>query len=279
LNYRHAFHAGNFADVFKHLVLVALLEALKRKEKGFAYFETHAGAGRYDLRDPAVQKTAEYRDGIGRLWRAASADPLTTAYLAAVRGVNRGPALRVYPGSPRIARALVRPQDRLGLAEREPGECARLAREFARDRQVRVECGDGYARLDAWLPPPEARGLVLLDPPYESAGEWRTVGEAVVAAHRRWSTGVYALWYPLKAGAPVARLKQALEASGVRRILVAELEVWPNDTPFRLNGCGMAMINPPWRVDEELERALPPLSGQLRQGPRATARVEWLVPE
>lgn len=279
MNYRHAFHAGNFADVFKHLVLVALLEGLKRKEKGFAYFETHAGAGRYDLRDPAVQKTGEYRDGIGRLWEDTSADPLVAAYLSVVRSMNRGPVLRVYPGSPRLARAVVRTQDRLQLAELEPGECARLEREFARDRQVRVACGDGYARLTAWLPPREARGLVLIDPPYESADEWRNAAAAVVAAHGRWPTGVYALWYPLKAGAPVARLRNTLETSGVRRILLAELEVWPSDTPFRLNGCAMAMINPPWRVDAELERALRPLADRLRQGPRASARVRWLVPE
>lgn len=279
MNYRHAFHAGNFADVFKHLVLVALLEGLKRKEKGFAYVETHAGAGRYDLRNPAVQKTGEYRDGIERLWRAPSADPLIAAYLAAVGSVNRGTALHVYPGSPRIARALVRPQDRLQLAELEPGECARLERDFARDGQVRVARGDGYALLGAWLPPREARGLVLIDPPYESAGEWQKVADAVVAAHRRWATGCYAVWYPLKAGAPVTRVKQALETSGMRKILVAEIEVWPGDTPFRLNGCGMAMVNPPWRVDGELERVLPPLAEQLRQGPRASARVGWLVPE
>lgn len=279
MNYRHAFRAGNFADVFKHLVLVALLEGLKRKEKGFAYFETHAGAGRYDLRDPAVQKTGEYRDGIGRLWRAPAVDPLVAAYLAAVRGVNREPALRVYPGSPRIARSLARPQDRLQLAELEPGECARLKREFARDRQVRVDCGDGYRFLGVWLPPPEARGLVLIDPPYESEEEWRRTAGAALDAHRRWATGVYAVWYPLKAGAPAARLRQAFETSGVRRILLAELEVWPADTPFRLNGCGMVVINPPWRLDGELERVLPPLAERLRQGPRAAARIGWLVPE
>jgi 23S rRNA (adenine2030-N6)-methyltransferase len=279
VNYRHAFHAGNFADVFKHLVLVALLEGLKRKEKGFAYFETHAGAGRYDLRDPAVQKTGEYRDGIARLWTEAVADPLVMAYLDTVRSVNCAPSLQVYPGSPRIARALVRPQDRIQLAELEPGECARLLREFARDRQVRVECGDGYGLLAAWLPAREGRGLVLIDPPYESAGEWHDAAAAALAAHRRWSTGIHAIWYPLKVGAPVPRLKQTLKGSGVRRILVAELEVWPGDTPFRLNGCGMAIINPPWQLDAELERVLPALAERLRQGPRAAARVEWLVPE
>lgn len=279
VNYRHAFHAGNFADVFKHLILVALIESLKRKEKGFVYFETHAGAGRYDLRDPAVRKTGEYHDGIERLWQAPPVDPLWVAYLAAVRSANRGAALRVYPGSPRIARSLVRAQDRLQLAELEPGECARLEREFARDRQVRIDCGDGLRWLGAWLPPREARGLVLIDPPYESDAEWRAVPKAMLDGHRLWATGVFAVWYPLKAGAPVARLKKALATSGVRKILVAEIEVWPADTPFRLNGCGMAVINPPWRLDAELERALPPLAERLRQGPHAAARVGWLVPE
>ncbi|OGI67082.1 MAG: hypothetical protein A2W18_06695 [Candidatus Muproteobacteria bacterium RBG_16_60_9] len=278
MNYRHAFHAGNFADVFKHVVLVRLLKALQNKDKGFAYIETHAGAGRYDLRATESQKTGESRDGVGRLWGAPPNE--IDDYVAAVRGVNRGKALRYYPGSPRIARYLMRSQDRMRLCEAEPGEYERLRGEFAGDKQVEVRCGDGYAALKAWLPPPERRGLVLIDPPYESIDEWRRVRAAIKFAVERWPSGIYAVWYPLKVGAPVARLKAGLVAAGLRKVLVAELEVWPNDVPFRLNGCGVLIVNAPWRLDVALEELRKPLTEHLKQGPSAPrTRVEWLVPE
>lgn len=278
MNYRHAFHAGSFADVFKHMILVRLLKALARKDKGFAYIETHAGAGRYDLHASAACRAGEYRDGIGRLW----SEPVqhgTEEYLAAVHALNRSEELRWYPGSPRIARSLLRPQDRLRLAERAPDECARLRAEFAGDPQTSVHCANGYAALKAWLPPPERRGLVLIDPPYERDDEWDLLRDALVFAAARWPQGVYAAWYPLKPGAPPARFKSALAAGGLRELLIAELTVWPADTPFRLNGCGMLILNPPWRLDAELRRLLDPLASRLRQGPAGGSRVEWLVPE
>ena len=278
MNYRHAFHAGNFADVFKHLILARLLKALQKKDKGFAYIETHAGPGRYDLNAPAARKTGEHRDGIGRLWRAPARDG-TEDYLAAVRALNRGDDLRYYPGSPRIARFLFRPQDRMRLAERAPEECTRLQAEFAGDAQVTVHGGDGYALLKAWLPPPERRGLVLIDPPYERDDEWALARGALLFAAARWPQGIYALWYPLKPGTPLARFKSALATSGLRKLLAAELTVWPADTPFRLNGCGMVILNPPWKFEAELRGLLEPLAPRLRQGPAGGARVEWLVPE
>ena len=280
MNYRHGYHAGNFADVFKHLLLVRLLRALQRKDKAFAYIETHAGGGRYDLAAAVARGAHEYREGIGRLWDAPrEAGEDFEAFFAAVRAVNRGQALRLYPGSPRIARFLLRPQDRMRVCEVLPEECARLRAEFAGDAQVTVRCGDGYAALAAWLPPPERRGLVLIDPPYERADEWQQARDALLAAAKRWPQGIYALWYPLKAGAPVARLRQSLVRSGLRKLLCVEMHVWPADTPFRLNGCGMLLHNPPWRFDAGLEARLAELAERLRQGPQAGARVEWLVPE
>lgn len=280
MNYRHAFHAGNFADVFKHLVLVCLLKALQRKDKGFAYLETHAGAGRYDLRGPEARQTGEFENGIARLWGPpTAAEPALAEYLAAVRAVNRGPRLRYYPGSPRIARFLLRPQDRMRLAEQAPAECARLQAEFADDARVTVRCGDGYALLKGWLPPPERRGLVLVDPPYERVDEWEHTGKALRLAAKRWREGSYAVWYPLKAGTPVERFKSALVSSGLRKILLAELGVWPMDSPFRLNGCGMLCVNPPWRLDTDLRGVLETLAARLQQGPSAATRVQWLVPE
>jgi 23S rRNA (adenine2030-N6)-methyltransferase len=277
MNYRHLFHAGNFADVVKHIVLTRLLRALARKDKGFAYLETHAGPGRFDLRAPAAEKTGEYRDGIARLWREPLAD--IEDYLAIVRMHNRAGQLRYYPGSPHVARALLRPQDRMRLAEQSPGECEQLHAEFAGDRQVSVACADGYAALKGWLPPPERRGLVLIDPPYERSDEWDRLRTALVFSARRWPQGCYAVWYPLKASAPLARLKSKLVATGLRNMLLLELNVWPDDTPFRLNGCGMLLLNPPWQIDSELRALLPLLAQRLQQGPESSVSVDWLVPE
>ncbi|MFL6646520.1 MAG: 23S rRNA (adenine(2030)-N(6))-methyltransferase RlmJ [Sulfurifustaceae bacterium] len=276
MNYQHLQHAWNFADVFKHFLLVRLLQALARKEKGFVYIDTHAGAGRYDLRSPDL-RTAEHHDGIGTIY--AAQEPNIADYLAAVRSVNAAGPLRYYPGSPRIARFFLRPQDRMLLAEQAPEECARLRAEFARDTQVHIDCRDGYAALKAWLPPAERRGLVLIDPPYEGVDEWTRVREALAMATGRWAQGVYAVWYPLKSGAPVARFKAALAGSGLRKLLVAEIDVWPADTPFRLNGCGMLLFNPPWPLDRELPPLLDRLVQRLGHAPAAAARVEWLVPE
>jgi 23S rRNA (adenine2030-N6)-methyltransferase len=267
MNYRHAFHAGNFADVFKHAVLVCLLKALQHKDGGFAYIETHAGAGRYDLRAAAARKSGEFRDGIGRLWDSPPQG--LEDYLAAVREVNRGSTLCCYPGSPRIARFFLRAQDRMRLCESEPSECERLRREFSRDAQVQVRCGDGYAALKGWLPPPERRGVVLIDPPYESDDEWRHVREAIAAAHARWASGIYAVWYPLKGGASVRRFRQELTRIGLGSMLVAELRVWPGDAPFRLNGCGVLVVNPPWRLEAALEKLRKALTERLKQGPGA----------
>ncbi|HLF24186.1 MAG TPA: 23S rRNA (adenine(2030)-N(6))-methyltransferase RlmJ, partial [Burkholderiales bacterium] len=156
--------------------------------------------------------------------------------------------------------------------------CERLRDEFARDRQVEVRCDDGYAALKAWLPPPERRGVVLIDPPYESADEWRRVRDATTFALDRWPSGIYAVWYLRKVGAPVERFKAGLADVGLRGMFVAEVDVWPNDVPFRLNGCGVLVINPPWRFDEELQKLRNPLSQRLKQGPHAPeTRFEWLV--
>lgn len=276
MNYRHAYHAGNFADVFKHVILACLLKALQRKEKGFAYVETHAGAGRYDLAAPEPQKTHEYRDGVGRLWGSPPDEMLD--YLEAVRAVNRANELRCYPGSPRIARFFLRPQDRMRLCEAAPSECARLRDEFARDKQVEVRCGDGYAALKAWLPPPERRGMVLIDPPYEGTEEWRRAKDAIVFSVSRWPSGTYAVWYPRKVDAPVEPFKAGLVDAGLRGLFVAEMDLWPSDVPFRLNGCGVLVINLPWRVEEELQKLRNPLTHSLKQGSHVPEiRFEWLA--
>jgi len=278
MNYRHIFHAGNFADVFKHVVLSLLLKSLHRKDAPFCYLDTHAGAGRYDLDSAAARKTGEFKDGILRLWQA---EPLPdfTDYLAAVRAVNASDALRYYPGSPAVAGFFLRPRDRMVLLELQPEECAQLKARFAGDRRVTVLEQDGYAGLKALLPPKERRGLVLIDPPYEAEDEYARVVEGLRRAHARWDSGIYALWYPVKNRPPVERFHRALVSTGIRKMLLAEFAPYPEDAGFRLNGCGLVVINPPWQLDEVLRLLLPRLLQVLRQHPSARTGVSWLVPE
>ncbi len=278
MNYRHVFHAGNFADVFKHVVLSLLLKSLHRKDTPFCYLDTHAGAGRYDLTSEAAQKTGEYRDGVQRLWDR-DALPEVADYLAAVRAINTDGRLHYYPGSPAIARFFLRPQDRMVLLELQADESMALQAGFAGDRQVVVQRQDGYAGLKAYLPPKERRGLVLLDPPYESNQEYERIVAGLRIAHDRWASGMYAIWYPIKDRAPVERFHRALVATGIREILLAEFCPFPEDSGFRLNGCGMVMINPPWKLEETLRRLLPELLDVLRQHPAARTALTWLVPE
>ena len=280
MNYRHAFHAGNFADVFKHLVLTLVLQALHKKETAFRYIETHAGAGRYDLASEAARQSGEYRDGIARLWDWRDPPPAAVAYLEAVRALNPDGRLRWYPGSPRLARRFLRPQDRMSLCEQEATAAAHLAREFDGDRQVSVRQGDGYRALADWLPPRrERRGVVLIDPPYETPAELERVRIALAAAWRRWATGIYLLWYPIKTRPPVARFHEALGASGLRKILVAECLPYPDDTALRLNGCGVVVVNPVWGIEDRLREIFPGLLDRLRATPAARLEYRWLVPE
>ncbi len=279
LNYRHLYHAGNFADVFKHVALTLLLRGLHAKDTPFCFLETHAGAGRYDFAEPAAQKSGEYHDGIERLWAAEATPAGFDDYLAAVRAVNPDGKLGFYPGSPRVARHLLRPQDRMVLCERHPEEFDRLKDEFIGDRQVAVHERDGYQALKALLPPAERRGLVLIDPPYEQADEFEQIIKGLRNAHERWATGIYAVWYPIKDRNAVARFHTRLHAGEWRKVLIAELAVFPEDTAFRLNGCGLVVINTPWGFERAFGELLPDLRQRLGRDPAARASIEWLVPE
>ncbi|HRZ53800.1 MAG TPA: 23S rRNA (adenine(2030)-N(6))-methyltransferase RlmJ [Candidatus Contendobacter sp.] len=277
LSYRHAFHAGNFADVFKHVLLVQLLRALHRKDKPFCVLDTHAGAGRYDLDSPPAQKNREFAGGIGRLWTQAGLSPELADYVAQVRAVNPGGPLQYYPGSPRLVRALLRPGDRLLLTELHPAEHVALKTEFAGDRQVAVHHQDGYAALKALLPPLERRGLVLLDPAYELKDEFDRLIEAVQVIHRRWATGIIAIWYPILDRAPSLRWQRNLQQLAIPAILCAELGLYPYDVPLGLHGAGMVILNPPWKLDETLGRLLPELLQLLGVGDHGQTRLEWLA--
>jgi len=287
LSYRHGFHAGNFADVFKHVVLTMLLQALARKDKPYVYIDTHAGAGRYDLHSEAARKHREFRSGIARVWGEREAPAAVAAYLEAVAALNGGPARmadpgavpRWYPGSPRIARHLLRRGDRMVLGELHSSEAPLLQREFARDRSVQVVRGDGYHLLKSHLPPVERRGLVLIDPSYERREEIDHIVAAMREGLQRWATGTYAIWYPLMPKVPAAALHRRIVATGASKLLCAELGVLPDDSPLGMNGAGMIVVNPPFRLDAELQQLLPWLHRRLAVDRQGRTGLRWLAPE
>jgi 23S rRNA (adenine2030-N6)-methyltransferase len=282
LSYRHAFHAGNFADVFKHIVLCVLLKALARKDKPFCYIDTHSGAGRYTLSSAMAQKNREFKHGIARLWPLQDlAMPQAVAdYLAIIRRCNeKENHLHCYPGSPLIARHCIRSGDRLLLTELHPGDYPLLSRLFAHDPQVSVRQEDGYQALQALTPPHERRGLVLLDPAYERRDEIKQLSSALLQGYRRWQSGCFVIWYPIMPKVAVAPLRRQLQNHAISKILQTELCLYPDDNPTGLNGSGLLIINPPWQCDEQLTKLLPWLWRTLSDGRQGRYKVEWLAPE
>jgi 23S rRNA (adenine2030-N6)-methyltransferase len=279
LAYRHQFHAGNFADVFKHALLVRLLLALRRKDKPFLYLDTHAGTGRYDLEHPWAQKNAEFRGGIARIFDRDDTPQLAAPYLRAVRAENADGPLRYYPGSPRIARRFLRPGDRAVLSELNKKDCAELEKLFARDRQVTVRLMDGYQSLKAHLPPKERRGLVLIDSSFDRASEFARLADALQAAHQRWATGVYALWFPLMAQAAMQSFEHRIVATGIRRVLWLDLRLDAGYEIGKLGGCGMLVVNPPYGFDAESAPLLDWLKRVLAPAGEGSARRRVLVGE
>jgi 23S rRNA (adenine2030-N6)-methyltransferase len=282
MNYRHAFHAGSFADVLKHAVLARILVHLRAKPAAFRVIDTHAGAGRYDLTGPEASRGGEWRDGIGRLLDAAigeEARALLAPYLDAVAACNGGGRLATYPGSPALVRALLRPQDRLIACELEPVAAAALARYLARDVRCKAVAIDGWTALSAYVPPKERRGLVLVDPPFEETSEFPRLAQGMEAAHRKWPNGTYLLWYPIKERDAPDVLARRLRRSGMAKILRAELSVPVPRGSGRLGACGLIVVNPPWTLAGELEILLPELAAALAGERGGTHRVDWLAGE
>ncbi|HVY16280.1 MAG TPA: 23S rRNA (adenine(2030)-N(6))-methyltransferase RlmJ [Rhodopila sp.] len=244
MNYRHAFHAGNFADCFKHALLVALLDNLARKPTPFCVMDTHAGSGRYDLSADAAQRTAEAEGGILRLLSNRDGAGPLASYLGLVT------QLGLYPGSPMIIRALLRPGDRLVCCEKQPEEAAALKRLFRHDPQVEVHARSGWEALGALLPPREKRGLVFIDPPFEARDEFTTLVAALKTGHARFSHGIHAAWYPVKQLAAVHGFHADMKASGLRDVVTIEMHLRDPVGSERLNGCGMLVINPPYRFTD-----------------------------
>lgn len=281
MNYRHAFHAGNFADVLKHAVLVRILLHLCGKEAPFRVIDTHAGIGRYDLSSNEASRTGEWRAGIGRLLErppAGEAGELLAPYLALVGGENTGREIKNYPGSPAIAQRLCREQDRMIFCELHPDDHAMLRSNTGRDKRVKPVEIDGWTALKAYLPPKERRGLVLVDPAFEEPREFERLASGLAEAHRRWATGIYLLWYPIKNGDEVRAFEKRMAALQISKILRAELSVGAGaEKPDALYACGLAVINPPWPLEDELKTLLPALGRSLAADGRGNHRLDWLA--
>lgn len=268
MNYRHHYHVGNFADVFKHILLVSLLQSFLKKETPFCYLETHAGIGWYDLSSPLVQKNPEYLHGIARLQEQSDFPEIVQSYLNIFQS-------GFYPGSPKIARHFLRPQDRMILSELHPEDSKVLKQLFKGDRQVAVHHSDGYQSLKAFLPPAEKRGLVLIDPPYEEKDEWQNIVSAVQEALKRWRNGMFAIWYPIKDRSIADRFYRLLKKIELPKTLCVEFSVPPDNLFSALHSCGLIVINPPWEFDTQCKVLLPWLCQSLE----GSFQVHWLIDE
>lgn len=254
MNYRHVYHAGNFADVAKHIGLLYCLDALKRKDSAFFAMDTHAGRGFYDMQAAEVHKSGEAERGVQRLIEKGLGIAVLAEYVGAIRG-RRGKRLARYPGSPALIAASLRPQDRALFVELLPAEARAAEREIESVGRVRTEIGDGYAALRAFLPPDERRGLVLIDPPYESLDELKTMLQAFAEAYRRWPTGMYLMWYPIRSATQRSMLHARFEALRIPKMLFADLAIHPDDVGVGLAGSGLLIVNPPHGADDYLQGA------------------------
>ena len=282
LSYRHAFHAGNHGDVLKHSVLALIVEHLQKKPKPFVYIDTHAGAGRYDLRSEWAQKNREFESGILPLWQRSDIPAGLRPYIDIVQKMNPNGELQCYPGSPWLVRQLMRPQDKARLFELHSNEIQNLEKLFEKDPNVHVQHSDGLQALKAILPPLERRAITLIDPSYEIKQDFIHVVGAIKEAHRRFAIGVYMLWYPVIHRAYINRLENELAKSGVRNILLGELTV-KSESEQGMRGSGIVVVNPPWTLQENLQQILPFLAGLLGSASQnalaGNYRLFSLVPE
>jgi 23S rRNA (adenine2030-N6)-methyltransferase len=282
MNYRHAFHAGNFADVIKHIVLVRILSHLQEKPAPFRVIDSHAGAGLYDLTGDEATRSGEWTAGIARAMQARFTEatvPLVEPYLGIVRSFNQPRELKTYPGSPLIARAMMRPQDSMVCCEVEPQARKQLIAALRRDEQARVVDIDGWVGLPAYVPPKERRGVVLIDPPFEDKNEFRRVAEVFAATYAKWATGIYVIWYPAKSRRATDELAQYVAATAATsatpgKCLRVEFSVAPQTADGPLNSAGVLIVNPPWKLTAELRDILPQLEKPLGLGGAGRFRVE-----
>jgi 23S rRNA (adenine2030-N6)-methyltransferase len=278
MNYRHAYHAGNFADVHKHVVLARILTHLKQKPAAFRVIDTHAGAGRYDLSSPEASRSGEWRNGIGLIWQAQQSVALNSflaPYLDTLSALNPDGRLLHYPGSPLLVARLTRSQDRLIACEIEPQSFGLLRAALRGESGAKALAIDGWAALRAYVPPKERRGVVLVDPPFEETADFRRLSATVAAAHGKWPTGIYCVWYPIKERHEPDALALRFRKLGMPNILRSELLLGEASTDSGLVGSGLIIVNPPFPIERDLRTFMPKLGQVLR--PSATARTDWLV--
>jgi 23S rRNA (adenine2030-N6)-methyltransferase len=278
MNYRHIYHAGNFADVAKHVALLYCLQALQRKDAPYFALDTHAGRGVYDLQAPEAQKSGEALHGVQALVARAFGNPSLAQYFGAIRA-RRGKRLARYPGSAALMASALRAQDRAIFIELLPAEARALEREVDSLGKIRTDIGDGYAALKALLPPPERRGLVLIDPPYESIEELKTMLQAFSLAYRRWPEGIYLLWYPIRSAVQREGVQARIEALRIPKVLCADLAIFPDDAGIGLAGSGLALVNPPYGADDFLRQAYTAIHENLAASGAGYVEVARLTPE
>jgi 23S rRNA (adenine2030-N6)-methyltransferase len=278
MNYKHIYHAGNFADVAKHVGLLYCLDALKRKDAAFFVLDSHSGRGYYDMQAPEAQKSGEAERGVQRLLVKAIDDESLLEYFKAIRA-RRGKRLPRYPGSPALIAASLRPQDRALLVELLPAEARAAAREIESRGRIRAEINDGYAALKAYLPPDERRGLVLIDPPYESLDELKVMLQALADAYRRWPGGIFLVWYPIRSAKQRSLVHARFEALRIPKMLFADLAIHPDDAGLGLAGSGLMIVNPPFGTDQHLRSAYGAIHQAIAAAGAGYVEVGRLTPE
>lgn len=282
MNYRHGFHAGNFADVLKHVVLMRILTHLNAKATPYRVVDTHAGAGRYDLGSEEALRTHEWKDGVARIDRSPlvpAVETLLKPWRDAVSGARALYGPEAYPGSPWLCRHAMRPDDRLIAAELHPPTHKKLVLAIGRDERCKALAIDGWNALRGNVPPKERRGLVLIDPPFEEKDEFATLEAELIAAHRKWPTGIYALWYPVKDKLAVANLLAGISQAGIGRLLRLEIDVDRPEAAGGLSATGLLIVNPPWMLADEARIILPALTERLAQGPQPRYLCEPIRPD
>ena len=279
LSYRHSYHAGNHADVLKHIVLTLCIESLKEKEKPFLYLDTHSGAGRYLLRSEHAEKTGEYLSGINLLWQQSNIPELLNTYISVLRRYNPFEEIKYYPGSPLIAKQLLREQDKLNLTELHPTDYPLLKQEFSKDKRTKVLREDGFSQLKSKLPPLSRRGIILIDPSYEIKDDYQKIPAALFEAYKRFATGVYLIWYPVVSRTQTQKMIDNIINLGIKRISQFELAIKPDNDQKGMTASGMIVINPPWKLHEQMHTILPWLKTTLNVEQTGNFIIRELVTE
>lgn len=279
LSYRHSYHAGNHADVLKHVVLTLCIEALKEKDKPFLYLDTHSGAGRYLLQSEHAEKTGEYLSGINLIWQQPNTPDLLNTYISILKRYNPYQTLKYYPGSPLIAKQLLREQDKLNLTELHPTDYPLLRQEFNKDKRAKVLREDGFIQLKSKLPPVTRRGIILIDPSYEIKNDYYKIPSALFEAYKRFATAIYLIWYPVVSRTTTQRMIDDIIKLGIKRISQFELALKPDNNQKGMTASGMIVINPPWKLHEQMQTIMPWLKQILDTEKTGSFTIKQLVSE